>query len=206
MRPSSSSKFIREKPVEQIVPNEQIEKIENQEEDKKAIEETQEVDIESNKEKEREEDIEEPTPSKEPERTPPTNIDQPIASLDPADYTPNTILDDIIKEKFRKDTYVTTILEPTIDSVFKLNETVQFTVKGTTTAPPPYELIIYTNRLFDFDDEHPHLVVPLNERKIKDTYEFSFKAGVAFKKGLYYLIVQQKSDDNPIYMSRFRVE
>ena len=154
--------------------------------------------------------IEEPKIEQEKEATPVTPIDnsienQPIASLNPDDFKRNNALESIISEKYRNDIF-TEMTFPKKNQVFAYNKGVNFKVKGNTTASPPYQLIVYSNQVSDFDNDYRLLDKELDGFKSNDEFQFRFNAEIPFKQGLYYLILQDESEGAILYISRFEVK
>lgn len=147
------------------------------------------------------------TPSKPPvptEEKQPT-INQPIASVDETAFQSNPLLEGLLKEQLRDATFLTTLLSPKEGLVYPANKTIPLIIKGSTTAETPYRVIIYTNKLFDFENDHRLFEKEFQGVKKEDNYTFSLKANLPLPKGLYYLIIQQKKSNEMLYISKFSV-
>lgn len=124
-------------------------------------------------------------------------INQPIASLNPEDFKPNPALEKLMRESVRSDGE-TVISLPIRGKVFKYQNTIHFQVKGKSQVQPPYQLIIYANKINDFKNDAYLLNKTLTHLK--------FDAHIALKKGLYYLVIQEKESEQVIYISSFSVK
>jgi hypothetical protein len=142
--------------------------------------------------------------SEEPQLPP----NQPIASLDKADFERNPILEAVIEETYREtvseDTTILTAPKP--DAEFKFGNTIPIFVNGLTTISPSYVLTIYSNRSFDIENDFPILNVPLNGSTENGKYRFQFNGNVPLKKGLYYLIIKRENLIDVIHIARFTVK
>lgn len=131
--------------------------------------------------------------------------EQPIARIDPADFEVNPILETLLTEQVRATDYRSSIESPTIGQILQFNKTIPLHIKGQTTAPPPYELLIYSNRNNDFDNDYRTLTAELNSKKAGEQYPIKFNANIPMERGLYYWILRTK-DEDILYVSKFTVE
>lgn len=150
----------------------------------------------------------EPLPTKAAPSTKATKT-QPIAKINQGDYQQNPILEALIVDSYREERSVLTIITtPKQEQVFEATPAINFEIAGTTTSLPPYKLVVYSNRTFDIENEHPVLSIPLQGIKNAEGYTFSFKAVLSLKKGLYYYMITGKEKETRALLSiaRFRVE
>lgn len=119
-------------------------------------------------------------------------------------YEVNKDLENIMRENVR-DAAVTTVTIPkngaqiAIDSKF-------FELQGTTNKKPPYKLVIYSNRKFDFDNDYPILKREVQGVKNEENiYDFKFKAKTTFLPGLYYILLQNEGGEL-MSVSKFTVK
>ena len=131
--------------------------------------------------------------------------DQPIASIDPADYEVNPILETLLTEQVRATDYRSSIDSPKVGQEFKFEETIALNIKGQTTAPPPYELLVYSNNENDFDNDYRTLTAELDSQKEGENYPIKFNAKIPLERGLYYWIFRTK-DEDILYVSKFTVK
>lgn len=124
-------------------------------------------------------------------------VDQPIASLNPDDFKPIADLEDLIKESVRSDEK-TEISEPLNGKVYKYQSLINFKLQGKTNITPPYQLIIYTNKSNDFDNDIRLVNQTINQLK--------FNAKIPLKRGLYYLVIQKQETEEMIHISSFSVK
>jgi len=135
--------------------------------------------------------------------SPPEEKPEPIAALNPADFIVNPALESILQENIRS-TETTNIINPHKQATLKASSDI-FTCRGTTKSAPPYQLSIYSNRTFDFDNDLPTLRVVVTGESFEDGFAFDFKAKISFPTGLYYLILQNEAADL-VGISKFKVE
>ncbi len=149
-----------------------------------------------------------PTPSdKQPNNAPkPSNKKELIASVDPTNFQLNPIIESILSEQVRARGSITELETPVKDTTFSFAPTISFQVSGTAAIAPPYTLSIYSNRVFDFENEYKVLSASLTGTPLGENYSFSFNANVPFPKGLYYLFLQTEEEGGIIHISRFKVE
>lgn len=158
----------------------------------------------------------EPEPSKKPTESterdiiigedPVDNSEQPIASLNPKDFKSNPTLESILQEQVRDEGFSTKITKPVFEQEFKSGKTITLLLNGTTTAKPPYEFIIYSNRSRDFDNDYKTLSAIVNSSKVGDAYPVKFNANIPLESGLYYWILRQKKSEEVLHISKFLVK
>ncbi len=148
------------------------------------------------------------SPPNPPQEKPPVLKKSPplIASLDPRDFQANPMIESLMAEQVRNSASTTSLENPAMDTILAYNQKILLKVEGFTTAPPPYELVIYTNRIFDFENDHRVLSQSLSGIQQDEKIRFSFNAETSFPKGLYYLLLLSEEGDEMLYISRFRVE
>lgn len=129
-----------------------------------------------------------------------------IASLNPADFQPNPVLESLMREQVRNSENITTVSIPSLDTVFAFNQPVSFKIAGTSTVVPPYQLAIYTNRVFDFENDYRLLSQSLPGIPQNNAFKFSFNAKIPFSKGLYYIVLLTESEEELLHISRFKIE
>ena len=127
----------------------------------------------------------------------------PIAALNPADFAINPTLEGLLNENVRASN-ITKLDSPQNEDILKVSSNL-FILKGTTDAKPPYQLSIYSNRAFDFDNDYPILRREVSGEKVEEGFIFDFNAKTAFPPGLYYLLLQDE-DADLMSISKFRVE
>lgn len=122
--------------------------------------------------------------------SPPTEEEKsaPIAALNPADFEINSALEGLFRENVR-DTKVTNITKPSNEEILEVSSNL-FALQGTTTNKPPFQLAIYSNRSFDFDNDYPVFRQEISANKNGDEFIIDFNAKLSFVPGLYYLILQ----------------
>jgi len=131
---------------------------------------------------------------------------QPIAELDPADFAPNPILESLMKEQVRDSGFETKVIGPTPSQIFIYKEKILLDFKGNTTAKPPYDFTIYSNKGQDFDEGIGVLSKELTGTRDGDTYTFRFNAAVPFERGLYYILLQEKAGEEILRIEQFMVK
>lgn len=156
---------------------------------------------------EQEKNTETPQEENKP-KTPTIRIDQPIASLDKANYDQNPILESVMKENYRSDASENTmfITKPKADVTFKSDEKIPLIVTGYTDIEPNYRLIIYSNRSFDIENDYRVLDTSLSGKSIDGTNHFRFNGEIPLEKGLYYLVMKKDGSRDVLYISRFTVK
>lgn len=179
--------------IEEIIPTDEIKK-EAQETIKKPVEPIDK--------------IEKPvkTPPSKPEKTP--DKEQPIALLDEKIYAQNAMMEDVITANYRTDekddSVIITI--PEEDAVFKYSEAILLTVQGSSSTLDDYQLIIYSNRDFDIENDIRILDAKIDSQLNNERYQFNFNGNIALEKGLYYLIIRKNGTRDILHISRFTVE
>ncbi|MGK0366459.1 MAG: hypothetical protein ACI85O_003532 [Saprospiraceae bacterium] len=118
---------------------------------------------------------------------------QPIAALNPADFEVNPILEGLMRENVR-DVNVTTLNSPLNEAILQSSSEL-FSVIGSTNIKPPYQLTIYSNRIFDFDNDYPILRREISGSRNIDNFSFNTKVKAKFKPGLYYLLLQNEQSE-----------
>lgn len=133
--------------------------------------------------------------------------DQPIASLDEKVYERNAIMEEVITETYRtnkiEDFTIVTI--PKQDEVFKYSKSIPFKVNGTSTINSDYQLIIYSNRNFDIQNDYKILDTQIDGERINNQYQFDFNGNLSLEKGLYYLVIRKSGTRDILHISRFEV-
>lgn len=129
----------------------------------------------------------------------------PIASIDPDKFKLNTSLEALVREKYRNNINFN-LSFPKQDTVFRFQKNVPLLIQGTTNVSPPYELLVYTNRPFDFDNDYPVLKQLITGIERDDLYYFDFEANIPFDKGLYYLMIRTQEDSKMLSISTFMVK
>lgn len=135
-----------------------------------------------------------------------TNKKELIASRNPADFQRNPAIESIMAEQVRATGSTTKLATPTKDATFSFAQNIPFEVSGTTTIAPPYTVSVYSNRVFDFENEYKALTASLSGTQQNENYHFSFKAKVPFPRGLYYILLQSEENEDILHISRFKVE
>lgn len=144
---------------------------------------------------------------KQPDTSPKsTNKKELIASANPVDFQRNPVIESIMAEQVRAKGSLTQLKTPTKDTIFLFHQNIPFKVSGTTTIAPPYTLSIYSNRVFDFENDYKVLSSSLAGTQQNENYRFSFNASIPFPRGLYYLFLQSEQEEEILYISRFKVE
>ena len=155
----------------------------------------------------KEEDTE--IPKEKDKSTKPTiSVDQPIASLDKANYERNPILESVIQENYRSDATetITFVTKPKADAIFKSAKKIPLVVTGNTNVNPNYRLIIYSNRSFDIENDYRILDTQLRGKTIGGRNYFRFNGEIPLEKGLYYLVIRKDDSRDVLYISRFTVK
>ena len=132
--------------------------------------------------------------------------EQPIASIDPTNYKPNPLLESLLKETVRAASFVTIIETLPTGKIIKKNNTIPLNISGNTTAKMPYQLIIYSNRGFDFERDYRLFDQALLGTKKGEVYYFDYKANLNLEKGLYYLLLKEQASSEILSLSKFTVE
>lgn len=129
----------------------------------------------------------------------------PIASINLDKFTPNPSLEALMREKYRNNINFN-LNFPKQDTVFRFQKNVPLLIQGTTNASPPFELLIYTNRPFDFDNDYPVLKQLISGTERDDLYYFDFEATIPFDRGLYYLMIRTQEESEILSISTFMVK
>lgn len=65
----------------------------------------------------------------------------------------------------------------------------------------------YTNKKEDYLDDRSILNVPINLQSLKDNaFPFQFNANLRITPGLYYYIIAEKNNDDPLYVGKFEAQ
>lgn len=128
----------------------------------------------------------------------------PIAAVDVSLYAVNPILENILKEETR--TSDATKMSKIPLAIIKYAAKTPFKIKGQTTSNPPYELLIYTNRKVDFDNDYTILKQKIAGKKNNDLYDIFFSANLTLEKGLYYYLIQKESTSELMYINKFSIK
>jgi len=144
-----------------------------------------------------------PSESSEKEIIPPA---QPIAVLNPADFAPNPILESLMNEQLRNEGFKTKLISPSASQVFDYEEKILWQFNGITTAMPPYQLMVYSNKGQDFEKGIGVLSKTLEGELKGEQYQFNFSAMVPFERGLYYLLFQEQEGEEILSIERFLVK
>jgi len=119
-------------------------------------------------------------------------------------YEVNPDLENLLHENVRN-TSVTILDAPKNESVLLASSDL-FTLKGSTNNAPPYQLAIYSNRKFDFENDYPVLQREIKGKKNDSgIFNFEFSAKAKLSPGLYYLLLQNE-DSELISISKFIVK
>lgn len=145
-------------------------------------------------------------PLQKPEKT--TPIKEPIALLDKKAYERNAIMEGVIVETYRTNEPedLTIVTVPKEDAIFKHSEKILFIINGSSTIDNDYQVIIYSNRDFDIENDYRVLDSQFDSKLINGQYQFDFKANLSLEKGLYYLVLRKKGTRDILHISRFTVE
>lgn len=139
------------------------------------------------------------------EKTQTVKEKQPIASINKADYKPNPLLENLLKETVRAGAVTNIEIVPK-SKIVKKNKTIPLKISGNTTARTPYQIIIYSNKISDFERDYHLFDQPVLGTEKEGVYYFNYKANLSLKKGLYYLILKQQTSSEVLYISKFSVE
>jgi hypothetical protein len=139
-----------------------------------------------------------------PNKNIPNKPQVPIAEVDLSLYAVNPMLENILKEQMRASDETTITKIPPVS--IKHGIKTPFGIKGETTLKPPYELLIYSNKKVDFDNNYTILKQKISAKKNKDSYDISFNANLSLEKGLYYFIIQKETTSELMYINKFSVE
>lgn len=193
--------FKQEKPIHPLPPPPEIEEVIPNDEIEELREDTQDVIEPKNK-------IEKPNPTlpSTPEESIPE--EQPIAFLDEKAYERNPMMEEIISANYRTDEQgdTITIVAPKADAVIAYSELISFTVKGSSSTHNKCQIIIYSNRDFDIENDYKTLDASVDGQLIDDLYQFDFNSNLALEKGLYYLVIRKGGSRDVLHISRFTVE
>ena len=149
--------------------------------------------------------IEPPTFRKE--KTPKDN-NQPIASVDEKVFERNAIMEEVITETYRenKPKDFTTVTIPKQDEIFNYTNSIPFKVVGNSTVDTDFQLIIYSNRDFDINNDYKILDTKIDRKFVDNQYQFNFNGNLSLKKGLYYLVIRKNGTREVLHISRFTVK
>ncbi len=147
--------------------------------------------------------VQEETKNDAPAPEKPVVQDRPIASIDETAFNVNPVMESLLSERVRHST-VTRIISPSPDTVFKSQTAIPFLLKGQTSAKPPFELLIYSNRMSDFDNDRPVLKKVLTGAKDNNAHRFQFKANLTLNDGLYYWMLRSENSGELLHVSKFR--
>ncbi len=137
-----------------------------------------------------------------------------IASADPADFISNPYLDNQIGNTVRGESYsVIMDKSATAGKVALINGVAQLRLKGSLKTDGKLEkdasfvLMIYTNKKEDYLEDRSILNVPINLQPLKnDAFPFQFNANLRITPGLYYYMVAEKNNDEPLHVGKFEVQ
>lgn len=138
-----------------------------------------------------------PTPKKE---------NRPIAQLNPKDFEPNPFLEDMMQSNLRNDETKTTVWHPNTEAPLRYEEKIVFQVSGTTNATPPYRILLYTNKVADFEEDIRLLSVTVEGTLNEETvFDFNLEEEITLPRGLYYFLIEQVESEEELFVSKFEV-
>lgn len=120
-----------------------------------------------------------------------------IAVINPADFRPNPALENLIKEPLRDDNSIV-ITKPAKGKQFDYAATINLELQGSTEINPPFQFFIYSNKKEDFYNDNKLLNVTLQS--------LNFNANLSLNRGLYYYIIQEKSNEEILFVSKFSIK
>ncbi len=137
-----------------------------------------------------------------------------IASANPADFKSNPYLDNQIGNTVRGESYsVVMDASATAETMTLLNGVAQLRLKGALKTDgeiakdASFVLMIYTNKKEDYLEDRSILNVPINLQPLKnDAFPFQFNANLRITPGLYYYIIAEKDNDEPLHVGKFEVQ
>lgn len=140
-----------------------------------------------------------------PDFYPPTSQKEieSIAALDPKDFATNPMLEGLMRENVRDET-TATIEIPANEAILK-TAMKTFRLKGSTNAKPSYQLSIFSNSTFAFDNDYPIFRREVKGSPTGDDFVFDFTVNTTFPPGLYYLILQNEKSEL-LSISKFMVQ
>lgn len=137
-----------------------------------------------------------PTPKKE---------NRPIAQLNPKDFEPNPFLEDLMQSNLRNDDAETTVWRPKKDVPLPYEEKIVFQVSGTTYATPPYRILLYTNKISDFEEDIQLLNAEFEGTPNETVFNFNLEKEIILQRGLYYFLIEQIESEELLLISKFEV-
>ena len=154
------------------------------------------------------EELPKPKPDKKPIQKPAQSKpkERPIAQANPADFEKNPILEDLMLNSLRAEEIKTNIQNPESGAILKHEEKTPFKLSGKTTAAPPYQVKIYSNKGSDFDEDIFLLYADLSGIQKEGVYDFSYETRISVPPGLYYLLITQNESGELLKISSFSVK
>jgi hypothetical protein len=136
----------------------------------------------------------------------PKKEEKPMATLDEANFKENSVLESLIRENVRSDSQ-TSITAPFKGQTFQQKKgMVILNFKGVTTEEDQFEVVIYDNKITNFNNDYRVLNALLKKTPDDDGFKLSFNLKVELKPGLYYYIIRQKDNPEIIHISKFLVK
>jgi len=137
-----------------------------------------------------------------------------IASVDPADFENNPYLDNQIGNTVRGESYNVVMDESATAEKIRLTDGVaQLRLKGALKSDgelakeASFVLMIYTNKKEDYLEDRAILNVPINLQPLNnDAFPFQFNANLRITPGLYYYLIAEKDNDEPLHVGKFEVQ
>lgn len=111
-------------------------------------------------------------------------------STNTADFQRNPVIEKIVEQQVRTTGSIIELATPDRDVTFPFTKKIPFKFLGTSTIAPPYNLFIYSNKVFDFENDYKVLSTLISGTPLGKKYNFSFSANVSFPKDLYHLFLQ----------------
>ena len=128
-----------------------------------------------------------------PKSDPPA-VETPVfAQLDPADFAPNPLLEDMVVGQLRSTNEENALtLTPAADTI-SLSALNTYTLRATLTEAPPYEVLIFGNRQDDFLEDKP--LVRRNVEEVSDSGSFDIDLSTIKSAGRFYVLVLTEEEE-----------
>lgn len=133
--------------------------------------------------------------------------EQPMASLDKADYSSNIELEALIRDGIRSNGLVFELNKSKrFPTFYQKEKQVKIIIDGTMNQDIPLELIIFDNVNENFISNRAVLKADFKVEPNGDDFLFSFTADTAIPKGLYYYFIYNKENQQALAISKFSVK
>lgn len=145
-----------------------------------------------------------PTSTQKKKQDKSTNQDNSTTSMvDLEAFEPNPALEILLNDNLQDDGDLS-FESPLPNSTFKINTILSMNITGTTSFIPPYKVKVYSNKVEDYENKKPIFQKEITGELDDDVYLFDYKAKMALRAGLYYLLFEEQ-ENNEMYVIKFKV-